>query len=366
MLSAAVLLGCKENKQVSVPDKTVHVEVGTVEKQQIPLVLGIIGRTQAVNTVAIRPRVDGHIVARSFVEGADVSKGDVLFTLDQRPYKAEIEKLEGDVKASEAALKFAKLELARFQPLEESGSVSPEKLEEKTSDLGQATGQLQASKGALRKARVDLEYTTLRAPIDGRTGKVLKDVGSVVSANETVMIELVQMDPLYVNIHPSEQQVLNVERHQKQNGKLPIKLFLVDGSEHPHEGTIDFISPKVDPTTGTITVRIVFPNPDKSLRPGQFAKVDVQLEDQPDVLTVPEEAVQQDQVGSFVYTVGEDNTATLKRVKAGRRYKGVRVIEEGLKAGEKVVTKGQERVHSGGKVQAKTVHSDGNGGASGG
>ncbi|MGI9371865.1 MAG: efflux RND transporter periplasmic adaptor subunit, partial [Hyphomicrobiales bacterium] len=155
-------------------------------------------------------------------------------------------------------------------------------------------------------------------------------------------------------------------RHQKQNGKLPIKLFLVDGSEHSHKGSIDFISPKVDPNTGTITVRITFPNPDKSLRPGQFANVDVQLEDQSDVLTVPEEAVQQDQVGSFVLTVAENGTVALKRVKAGRRYKGVRVIEEGLNPGEQVVTKGQERVRAGSKVQIDVKKSQKTGEASGG
>ena len=345
--------GCQEQKSETPTAAALKVVVADAMTETVPLFLELTGRTEAPNTVSIRSRVDGHVESRPFTEGADISKGDTLFVIDQRPYESELKRLVGERDSNQASLELAQKEVARASVLAQDGTISEETLDEKTAGEAQAQGELNSSQGAVETAQVNLDYTTIAAPIDGRIGRVYEDIGNVVSANDTVLVELVQMDPLYVYISPSERQFLELEKYQAASPDLKVAISLIDGSTHPHSGALDFSSPGVDPTTGTIAIRSVFPNPDGTLRPGQYAQVRIQLTEQQNQVTVPAEAIGQDQAGFFVFVVGTDNKAEQRRITVGRSYQGRRIVASGLKAGEAVIVQGLQRVRSGMTVEVE-------------
>ncbi len=355
--AVAVLCGlllisaCQEQKAEAPKAAPPKVVVAEAKTETVPVYLELTGRTESPNSVSVRSRVDGHVMTRSFTEGDDVGKGDALFVIDQRPFTSELARLKGERDSNQASLEFAKKEVERFSVLAKDGTVSPEQLDEKTANAAEALGSLNSSKGAVQTAQVNLDYTGVTAPIAGRVGRVYQDVGNVVSANDTVLVDVVQMDPLYIYISPSERQFLELEKYQAAGPELKVAITLIDGSTHPHTGSLDFSGPGVDPSTGTIAVRAVFPNPDATLRPGQYARVRIELTEQKGQVTVPAEAVGQDQAGFFVFVVGKDNKAEMRRVTVGRLNEGQRVIASGLKAGETVVVQGQQRVRAGMAVQ---------------
>ncbi|MEP3277481.1 MAG: efflux RND transporter periplasmic adaptor subunit [Stappiaceae bacterium] len=361
-----VLAGCQENESKAPVAAAPKVVVAQATTETVPLFLEMTGRTQAPNTVSIRSRVDGHVVSRPFTEGADIGKGDTLFVIDQRPYTSELTRLKGEQDKNQASLEFAKKEVARFSVLAKDGTVSPETIDEKTTNEAQAQGDLDSSKGAVETAQVNLDYTTVSAPIEGRIGRVFQDIGNVVSANDTVLVELIQMDPLYVYIRPSERQFLELEKYRLSDPDLTVAINLIDGSTHPHSGSLDFSGPGVDPATGTIAVRAVFPNPEKTLRPGQYAQVSIQLTKQPNQVTVPAEAVGQDQAGFFVFVVDKDDKAQMQRVEVGRAYEGRRIVTSGLKSGETVIVQGQQRVRTGKAVRVDKPSAESTGNKAGG
>ncbi|MEW2918286.1 efflux RND transporter periplasmic adaptor subunit [Ruegeria sp. ANG10] len=342
-----LLTGCFDKAADETKTTAPKVVVAQATTEVVPLYLELTGRTVSPNTVSIRSRVDGHVESRSFKEGTDIAKGDTLFVIDQRPYATELRRLKGERDKNQAGLEFANREKERFTALADDGAVAQEKLDKSTTEAAQAKGDLDSSQGAVDSAQVNLDYATVSAPIGGRIGRVYQDVGNVVSANDTILTELVQMDPLFVYVSPSETQFLELEKYRSKNPDLKVAITLVDGSAHPHAGTLDFSDPGINPTTGTIAVRAVFPNPEKTLRPGQYAKVNIQLTEQADQITVPSEAVAQDQAGSFVFVVDNNDKATMRRVTVGRNYQGRRILTTGLKDGEKVVVQGQQRVRSG-------------------
>ncbi|WP_372574328.1 efflux RND transporter periplasmic adaptor subunit [Ruegeria jejuensis] len=349
----APLAGCYEKKSEAPAATAPKVVVEKATAEDVPLYLELTGRTEAPNTVFIRSRVDGHVEARPFQEGSDIAKGDTLFVIDQRPYTTELKRLEGARDKNQASLDFANREKERFTALASDGTVAQEQLDQKTTTAAETQGDLDSSQGAVESAQVNVDYATVSAPISGRIGRVFQDVGNIVSANDTVLAELVQMEPLYVYVSPSETQFLELEKYRSANPDLKVEITLIDGSVHPHSGALDFSDPGVDPTTGTIAVRAVFPNPQKTLRPGQYATVNIQLAEQSGQVTVPSEAIAQDQAGFFVFVVGKDDKADMRRVTVGRTYEGRRIVMTGLKEGETVIVKGQQRVRSGMAVQIK-------------
>lgn len=342
-----VSTGCKEEKSSAPTIAKPKVVLAKATTETVPLFLELTGRTEAPNTVAIRSRVDGHVESRLFTEGTDIGKGDTLFVIDQRPYKSELSRLEGEHEKNLKNFEFETRESERISILASDGAVAEEKLDKAETNVAVAKGTLDSSNGAVETAQVNLDYTTVTAPIDGRIGRVYQDVGNVVSANDTVLVELAQMDPLYVYINPSEAQFLELEGYQATNPNLKVAISLIDGSTHTHNGSLDFSNPSVDPTTGTVAVRAVFPNPERTLRPGQYARVQIQLAEQKGTVTVPAEGIGQDQAGFFVFVVGKDEKADLRRVTVGRIHKGRRIVNTGLKDGEAVIIKGQQRVRSG-------------------
>ena len=345
--------GCWEEETKAPAAAAPKVIVAKATADTVPLFLELSGRTEAPNTVSIRSRVDGHVESRHFEEGLSVRRGDRLFVIDQRPYSTALAQLLGERNKNQANLEFAAKELDRVTVLVDDGAISTERLEEMTAKMAEAQGNFDSSQGAVDTAQVNLDYTTVSAPIDGRIGRVFQDVGNVVSANDTVLVDVVQMDPLYVYVSPSEEQFLDLKKYQGTDADLKVEITLVDGTTHPHAGALDFFSPGVDPATGTIAVRTVFPNPEWGLRPGQYTQVRIQLTEQKGQITVPAEAVGQDQAGFFVFVVDDKDAAKLRRVKVGRIYDGRRIVDSGLKEGETVIVQGQQRVRTGMTVEIK-------------
>lgn len=345
--------GCYETEADQTSPSATKVVTARATTDTVPLFLELTGRTESPNTVLVRSRVDGHVESRTFKEGSDISKGDTLFVIDQRPYTTELKRLKGERDKNQASFDFATREKERFTALASDGTVAQEQLDRSTTSAAQAKGDLDSSQGAVDSAQVNLDYATVSAPIAGRIGRVYYDVGNVISANDTVLTELVQMDPLFVYVSPSEAQFLELEKYRSSNPDLNVTITLLDGNEHRHTGSLDFSDPGIDPTTGTIAVRAVFPNPEKTLRPGQYAKVNIQLTEQTGQIMVPSEALSQDQAGFFVFVVDKDDTAKLQRVTVGRNYEGRRIVLTGLKDGDEVIIKGLQRVRSGMKVEVE-------------
>lgn len=353
-----LIAGCYDKEADESKAAAPNVVVSQATTEDVPLFLELTGRTESPNTVFVRSRVDGHVESRAFQEGTDIVKGDTLFVIDQRPYETELKRARGERDKNQASLEFANREKERFSVLADDGAVAEEKLDRTTTNAAEAKGDLDSSQGAVESAQVNLDYATVSAPINGRVGRVYQDVGNVVSANDTVLTELVQMDPLFVYVSPSEAQFLELEKYRAANPDLKVVITLVDGSVHPHSGALDFSDPGIDPTTGTIAVRAAFPNPEKTLRPGQYARVNIQLTEQSGLITVPSEAVAQDQAGFFVFVVDKDDKAKMRRVTVGRSYEGRRIVEKGLKDGEVVIVQGQQRVRSGMAVDIQKPSAD--------
>ena len=348
--------GCDDQQAETKSAESPKVIVTEAALETVPLYLELTGRTQAPNTVQIQALVDGHIETRNFIEGTDVATGDTLFVIDQRPYELELGQLLAEQAKNNASLDFATRELERFSVLAQDGDVAEATLDAKLAAALEAQGTLDSSVAEVESAQLNLEFTVVQAPIDGRVGRVWQDVGNLVTAGDTVLVELVQMDPLHVYVSLSENQYLTFREYLEIYGELPVTIELTDGTKHPHLGWLDFASPDFNPSTGTIAIRAAVPNPEGTLRPGQYAVVRIELAEQPDQVTVPAEAVGQDQAGFFVFVVGADDKVEMRRVKIGRLYHGRRIIEEGLRAGETVIVQGLQKVQSGMTVRTEREH----------
>ena len=328
------------------------VVVGEVTKESVPLVRQFVGVTQAVKTVDVRSKVEGYLEERKFTEGADVKTGDVLFVIDQRPFKAEVEQNEADVAKNKANLAFAKKQVERYRPLVEKQDVSKQTFEGIQTQEKAALAALNQSEAALKNAQLDLGYTTIIAPIDGRIGETLVNIGNLIKVNDTLMATLVQLDPIYVYFSPSETQFLEIQDY-REKGPLEYTIVLADKSTYDQKGKLDFVNNQVDQATGTLRLRAVFPNPEKALLPGQYAEVQVQLANNADTLVVPAPAVGENEGGYYVFVVGQDDKVEQRQVKLGAEYKTGRVVESGLKAGERVVVEGIQKVHDGQTVKVE-------------
>lgn len=342
-----------------------QVTVAPVRQQSVPTYLDFVGNLKAVQEVEIRARVEGYLIKRAFQDGADVNRGDLLFVIDPREYEAELERAQAQLAKDRAALSFARSQARRFTPLVEQDLAPEDTLDNWRTRVREREGAVKADLAAVKLARLNLSYCTIRAPISGRIGRRLVDEGNLVGADEeTLLATLVQMDPIYVYFNPSESLIPRISPENRSN-PVQVKLTLSGGSEYSHPGKVDFIDNRVDPNTATITVRAVVPNADKILIPGQYANVRLLLGKNPQALLVPERAVGTDQRGSYVFVLGPDNKVEQRYVQTGPLYQGKRLlIEKGLKPGEQVVVEGLQRLRPGIEVEAKSASAvEGNGGA---
>lgn len=367
--------------------QAVPVTTTAVVRKDVPIEIQAIGNVEAYSTITVKAQVGGQLTSVYFHEGDFVKAGDLLFTIDQRPLEAQLQQMEANVARDTAQLgqaqanlardvaqaQYAAAQAARYAKLFSEGIISKEQSDQYSTNadavaqavsadkaaIESARASMVASKAAVENARVQLSYTNIRSPLDGRTGNLNVKQGNVVAANSMDLMTINQVQPIYVTFAVPEAHLPDIKKYMA-HGQLPV-VAAPENAEAQERGTLTFVDNAVDPTTGTIKLKGTFPNPERRLWPGQFVRVTLRLTTQPNALTVPNQAVQTGQDGPFVYVVKQDRTVEVRPVVPGARVNEDLVIDKGLELGETVVTEGQLRLAPGSKVQMK----DGRGGGRG-
>ncbi|GAB2617550.1 efflux RND transporter periplasmic adaptor subunit [Novilysobacter erysipheiresistens] len=306
------------------------------------------GRIEAVKSVELRPRVSGYVERVAFEEGEEVAKGDLLFVIDPRPYQAALAQAEANLARARSEADLAKAQSTRAQTLVEAKAISREEAEARRAAASQGNAAVRAAEAAVASARLDLQFTEVRSPIDGRAGRALLTAGNLAQADATVLTSVVSLDPVHVYFEGDEQTWLHY-RELARNGDRadssnPVRVGLANEEGYPHGGTVDFVNNQVDPATGTIRLRAVLPNPDRVFAPGLFARVQLAGGNKSEVLLIDDKAVMTDQDRKYVYVLGKDNTAVRKDVQLGDKAEGLRVVTSGLSANDKVIVHGVQKV----------------------
>ena len=327
------------------------VPVDVVAKTTVPVYLDYVGTTEAVRQVTLQAKVSGYILSRGAIDGADVKEGDTLYKIDSADYQAALDQVRAKQQGDMALLGYAKASQKRNADLSAQGVVAKDTNDEKTGLLGQAQGTLAEDAAAIRTAQLNLGYTDIKAPFEGRLGKSLVHEGALITPQQTELNTLVQLSPIYATFNPTEADLALIEKYRAV-GDLTIDLFVGHEATARYSGKLTFLDNAVDRTTGTITARATIDNPMKELLPGQFVKVRVHLTDQPDALLVPQVALNSSQLGQFVYVIGEKGTAEQRFIETGATIGDRIVINKGLKDGDKVITGNLQKLGPGSPVQA--------------
>jgi len=328
------------------------VVVAVAESADVPRYLDEIGRCTARESVSLMPQVTGLITTIHFQDGADVKKGDPLFTIDPRPFQALLAAAEASLAQAKASLELSKVEFARIKTLVEKKVAAQQEFDASRNAVDVADARLRQMQATLDTARLNLEYCSMKSPIDGRTGHRLVDVGNTVKANETILVVIQRMDPVYVDFSASEVDFAEVRR-QMARGPLRAEVR-IPGQGEPGIGELTFVDNAVQEGTGTVKLRATLPNADRRFWPGLFVRVRLVLEVVKDAVLIPEAAPQMSAKGTFVYVVKEDLSTDFRPVTLGQRQGSRVVVEKGLKAGERVVTQGHLGVFPGRKVRIES------------
>jgi RND family efflux transporter MFP subunit len=323
------------------------------------------GRLQAVETVEIRPRVSGYIDLVAFTEGKLVKRGDLLFVIDPRPYKADRDRAAADLKRFRTTLDLAKIEQQRVQRLKDSGAVSQEEVDERESTVAQAQANVSGAEAALESAELNMTFTRVTSPIDGRVSRAEVTRGNLVTGGNnggTFLTSVVSMDPIYLYFEGDEATYLRYvalaragERPSSRDAPNPVRVGLANEQGFPHEGKMDFVDNQVNSQTGTIRARAVLENKDGLYIPGLFARVQLLGSGEYLAVLIDDRAVNTDQSQKYVFLLAPGNKIEYRRVKLGRVMDGLRIVREGLKPGDVIVVNGAQRVHPGVVVSPQTV-----------
>lgn len=328
------------------------VKVATVASRTMPVELQAIGNVEAISSVTIKPQISGQLMQVHFHEGDFVKKGQLLFTIDRAPFEAALRQAEATLAKDQAQALNAKLDAQRYEGLGREGVVSKQQVDAAQATFNAMEATVAADKAAVETAKINLEYTSIYSPINGRTGNVGAKEGNLVKANDVpILVTINQIEPIYVSFAVPEQQLADVKKY---TGSKSLHVQAApQGSGQQFEGKLTFIDNAVDLTTGTIKLKATFANQERVLWPGQFADVTLTLTTQPNALVIPTAALQTGQNGTYVYVVGSDLTAQQQMVKVGWPVGDSTVIASGLEPGQRVVTDGQMRLTPGAKVEVK-------------
>ena len=332
----------------------VPVTMAQVIERGLPVYVQAVGNVEALSTVEIRSQVTGPLLAVDFTEGQEVEKGQLLFTIDPRPFELAVRQAEAQLAKDTGQSKTAETQRARYASLFKSGLVSQEQFDSISATANSLQSTLQADQVQIDNARLQLQYTRIEAPISGRTGALQVHPGSLVrTADATPMVVLNQITPVRVTFSVPSQYLPEIRANQAK-GALVTEAFAVTDSEVPSAtGTLSFIDNAVDPTTSAIRLKGTFANAERKLWPGEFVQVRLRVSFDPHALVVPSSAVQSGPQGQYVYVIAANRTAELRLVKVGRTERDITVITQGLKNGEEVVTDGQLRLTPGARVSIK-------------
>ncbi|BCF90544.1 hemolysin D [Paraburkholderia largidicola] len=372
LLALASLTACKK-APTEPPRPTVEVTVVTVRQQETPVDFEFTAQTQSSREVEIRARVDGFLERRMYTEGSLVKDGQVLFVMDKKPFEAALQSARGALAQQQARLLVTKQNLARVIPLAAQNALSKKDLDDATGNEKQAEAAVIAAQGEVRTAELNLSYCTIRSPLQGLSSFARVQDGSYVTPNQSGLLTYVyQLDPMWVNFSISENELLRY-RDQVAKGLLrfppdnqfDVTVIQADGSVYPQQGRIDFTNPAFSQDTGTFLVRASFANPKGTLRPGQFVRAKVSGAVRPNAILVPQRAVLQGAKSHFVWVLDQDSKPHQRVVEVGDWHGDDWFVNEGLKAGERVVVDGAIRVSSDAQVKVVSAPSGGTPGAPG-
>jgi len=360
-----LLTGCDgKTKKQAVKPQPPDVAVAEVVEGKVPIVMEFSGTIKAIKIVDIIPRVSGYIDERHFEEGTFVKKGDPLYLIDPRPYKAQMDAYLAQLKLDQAGLVFWRKETKRYQSLVKQGAASKEKTEGTIAKRDEMIATVAKDKADIENAKLDLSFTHITAPFDGRIQQTRINVGNLVQKQRDVLTTLIQMDPVYVVFNISRSHFFEIQLLKRQ-GKLfeiadmRIEILLPDGSTYTRPGKINFISFQINPTTDTVLVRGIIANSREGqtsgfdLIPGQYAPVRLILGEEANALLIPQPALVESQIGKQVFVVNAENKVESRSVEVGRGYQHQWIIKKGLKKGEKVIVEGTQKVRPGVVVNAK-------------
>jgi multidrug efflux system membrane fusion protein len=356
IVSALILSSCSPQKTQagSAPVRAIPVTVAQADRRDIPVIITAIGNVTPLQTVQIKSMVTAQIVKVHFIVGQELKKGELLFTLDGRTFQADLAKAEGQLARDKAAAANARVTQKRYQALLKEGVVAQQQYDEMESTASQYDAAVEADKAAVESARVNLQYTKIYSPIAGRAGDVLVHEGNLIKANDLAMVVINQISPIYTDFSVPERFLADIKKYMN-SGALKVVATLPDSSAPLAQGKVAFIDNTVDRATGTITMKAEFTNQQRTLWPGQFVNVNLQLTTEKNATVVPTQAVQSGQQGTYVFVVKPDKTVEARTVDVGPSDKGMVVIHKGVQAGETVVTDGQVRIVPGSTVEWKSA-----------
>jgi RND family efflux transporter MFP subunit len=363
LLSCAAVAGCNQSPAAQAPaPPPPEVLISLPVTREVTDYEDFPGRTEAVNSIEVRARVTGYLDKVNFREGYDVKKDDVLFEIDPRPYQAELNRAEANVVLAEAHLNRLNSDYQRAESLVRTKAIGREEFDKIAGDRAEANATVGVAKAGRDLAKLNLDFTKVKAPISGRISRRFVDPGNLVKADDTILTSVVSLDPMYAYFDLDERTTLRVQRelregkiHWSDETGLPVQLGLSDEEGHPHQGRINFADNRVDPETGTWRLRALFVNPDRVLSPGLYVRMRLPVGEPYTALLVAEQALGTDQGQKFVYVVDGDGKVEYRRIKVGRVHDGLRVVADGLRPGEEVVVSGLQRVRPGSPVAPKLV-----------
>lgn len=352
MLSLS-LVACSAKKEPPNARPPVPVTVAAAVRKTVPVQIRAIGNVEPFNTVAVKAQVSGQLARVHFAEGEEVGKGDLLFTIDPRPFEAALRQAEAALARDLAQARFAREQASRYGALLKDGIVTQDQYDQLRANAEAYEATIAADRAAVENARIQLGYCTIRAPLAGRTGGLAVHAGNVVKANEEpALVTINQISPIHVTFTVPERELAEIKRHLA-GGDLKVEAVVPGDAQVVERGVISFLDNTVDTATGTIRLKGTFANGNRLLWPGQFVNVVLTLTTRPNATVVPSQAVQTGQQGEYIFVVKRDGTVEQRPVTAGMALGGETVIERGIQPGETVVTDGQLRLLPGVKVEVK-------------
>ena len=364
LLSGSLALtGCDDKQAQHAAGQAPEVGVVTLKTEPLQITTELPGRTSAFRVAEVRPQVSGIILKRNFTEGSDVEAGVSLYQIDPATYQASYESAKGDLAKAQAAANIARMTAARYQKLLGTKYISQQDYDTAQADAQQADAAVVAAKAAVETARINLAYTKVTSPISGRIGKSSVTEGALVQTGQTTALATVQqLDPIYVDVTQSSNDYLRLKQElangtlKQENGKAKVELVTNDGTKYPQSGTLEFSDVTVDQTTGSITLRAIFPNPDMTLLPGLFVRAKLEEGTNPNALLVPQQGVTRTPRGdATAMVVGEGDKVEIRKLTATQAIGDKWLVTDGLKAGDRVIVTGLQKVRPGAQVKAQEV-----------
>ncbi|MDT3379498.1 efflux RND transporter periplasmic adaptor subunit [Labrys neptuniae] len=326
------------------------VPVASVVKKSIPLFLNYPARTESIRSIALQAKVSGYMLDQAVPDGTDVKQGDVLYRIDARDYQAALAQVKAQAERDTAALDYAKTSLTRGNDLTKTGFLSKDLFDQRTSAVKQGEATLLADKAAIQAAELNLDYTEIKAPFDGRIGRNQAAAGTLVSPGGTVLNTLVQLSPIYVTFTPTEAELTQILK-AKAAGKVLADIIVPGQNEASHQGELTFLDNVVDRATGTITARATTANADRSLLPGQYVNLRLSVGERPDTLLVPQAALGSSQLGKYVYVVGEGSKVEMRLVELGPAQGPLIAVTKGVKETDQIIVGNVQKIFPGVPVQ---------------